>query len=239
MRSILRRRPSAAIIISCLALFMALGGVSYGFAAGSIDSREILNNDVRGKDVRQSTLTGGDVKQDSLKGGDVDESTLGKVPAAAQADNAAQAANAAQANNANTVGGVPAEQLTIGRSGFDGTCDPGGALLKCAVVTLGLPRPGRVLVTTGGQWHSDDASGTSVRGVCRILHNAAVLTSPTEEGSTFQHTDGNQEQALSAQTVVTDPLAAGNHEFSLACEEDVGDMDFTDIRISAVLLGSG
>jgi hypothetical protein len=64
MRSILRRHPSAAIIISCLALVMALGGVSYGFAAGSIDSREILNNDVRGKDVRQSTLTGSDVKQD-------------------------------------------------------------------------------------------------------------------------------------------------------------------------------
>jgi hypothetical protein len=66
-----------------------------------------------------------------------------------------------------------------------------------------------------------------------------VLTSPTEEGSLAQHTDGNQEQALSAQTVVTAAQPAGNHEFSLACEEDVGDMDFTDIRISAVLLGSG
>ena len=232
MRSILRRRPSAAIIISCLALFMALGGVSYGFAAGSIDSREILNNDVRGKDVRQSTLTGADVKLDSLGGADVDESSLGKVPAAAAAD------NAAQAGNANTVGGVPAEALTIGRSGFDDLCEPGVAAIKCATVTLGLPRPGRVLVTTGGQWHSDDPAGTSLRGLCRILHNGAQLTVPTEEGSLSQQTDGNQEQAMSAQTIVTDVLAAGDHEFSLSCSDDVGDMDFTDTRISAVLLGS-
>ena len=87
-----RRRPSAALIISCLALFMALGGVSYGFAAGSIDSKEIKNNDVRSKDVRQSTLTGSDVKGNALKGADVDESSLGKVPSAANADNAARRA---------------------------------------------------------------------------------------------------------------------------------------------------
>ena len=77
-----RRRPSAALIISCLALFMALGGVSYGFAAGSINSKEIKNNDVRSKDVRQSTLTGADVKGNALKGADIDEPSLGKVPAA-------------------------------------------------------------------------------------------------------------------------------------------------------------
>ena len=164
-----RRRPSAALIISCLALFMALGGVSYGFAAGSIDSKEIKNNDVRSKDVRQSTLTGSDVKGNALKGADVDENSLGKVPSAANAD------NAAQAGNANSVGGVPAEALTIGRSGFQGTCEPGTTAVKCARATLDLPRPGRVLVTTGGQWHSDDPAGTSLRGLCRILHNDANL----------------------------------------------------------------
>jgi hypothetical protein len=227
-----RCRPSAAFIISCLALFMALGGVSYGFAAGSIDSKEIKNNDVRGKDVRQSTLTGSDVKGNALKGADVDENSLGKVPSAASAD------NAAQAGNANTVGGVGADALTIGRSGYDDLCQPGAAAIDCATVALGLPRPGRVLVTTGGQWHSDDPAGTSLRGLCRILLNGAQLTAPTEEGSLSQQTDGNQEQALSAQTVVTDVLAAGEHQFSLSCSDDVGDMDYTDTRISAVLLGS-
>src|SRR5690606_20733753 len=101
-----------------------------------------------------------------------------------------------------------------------------------------LPRPGRVLVTTGGQWHSDDAAGTSVRGLCRILHNDANLTQATEEGSLSHLTDSNQEQAIASQTLVTDVLPAGQHEFALACSDDVGDMDYTDTRISAVLLGS-
>jgi hypothetical protein len=262
MRSILRRRPSAATLISCFALFMALGGVSYGFAAGSIDSREILNDTVRGKDVHQETLTGSDVKNgklggadiasdslgggdiapdslggedvapDSLGGSDVNEATLGKVPAAAQAD------NASSAGNANTVGGVPAEALTIGRSAFQNACEPGVTTIKCVTVALSLPRPGRVLLNTSGQWHSDDPNGTSLRGLCRMMHNDANLTAATEEGSLAQHTDGNQEQALSGQTYVTGVLAPGDHEFSLACSDDVGDMDFTDTRISAVLLGS-
>ena len=93
-------------------------------------------------------------------------------------------------------------------------------------------------MTTGGQWHSDDPAGTSLRGLCRILQNGAQLTAPTEEGSLSQQTDGNQEQAMSAQTIVTNVLAAGDHEFSLSCSDDVGDMDYTDTRISAVLLGS-
>jgi hypothetical protein len=221
-----RRRPSAAFIISCLALFMAMGGVSYGFAAGSIDSKEIKNNDVRGKDVREGTLNGSDVKGNSLKGGDIDESSLGKVPQAASADNAA------------TVGGVGADALTIGRGSTPNDCEPGGAPIKCATLTLDVPRPGRALVMIGGQWNSDEVAGTSVRGVCSILHNNVELSPATSEGTTSDQTDNNQEQAIAAQPVVTDVLQPGSHEFALACDDEVGDMDFTNTRIAAVLLGS-
>jgi hypothetical protein len=221
-----RRRPSAAFIISCLALFMAMGGVSYGFAAGSIDSKEIKNNDVRGKDVREGTLNGSDVKGNSLKGGDIDESSLGKVPQAASADNAA------------TVGGVGADALTIGRGSTPNDCEPGGAPIKCATLTLDVPRPGRALVMIGGQWNSDEVAGTSVRGACSILHNNVELSPATSEGTTSDQTDDNQEQAIAAQPVVTDVLQPGSHEFALACDDAVGDMDFTNTRIAAVLLGS-
>jgi hypothetical protein len=105
-------------------------------------------------------------------------------------------------------------------------------------VSIELPRPGRVLVTSGGQWYSPDPGGTSIRGLCRILHNGASLTAATEEGSTAHHTDGNQKQALSPQTIVTGVLAQGAHEFAISCSDDVGDMSYTDTRISAVLLGS-
>lgn len=61
MKRISLRRPSPAMVVAMVALFMSLGGVSYGLATGSIDSREIRNNDVRGKDVRNGTLSSRDL----------------------------------------------------------------------------------------------------------------------------------------------------------------------------------
>ena len=99
----LKKRPSPALVIACIALFVSLGGVSYGVATGFIDSREIKNNtirtqdirnsEVRGRDIRNSTIQGADVAFNTLKGADIEESSLGKVPAAASADSASAVAN--------------------------------------------------------------------------------------------------------------------------------------------------
>jgi hypothetical protein len=244
MSRIASRRPSASLVIACLALFVALGGV--GYAAATIGSAAIVDNSIKSKDVRNNDLRGKDVRGNTLKGADVDESSLGKVPSAANADaaataanasNADNAANAANAANADTVGGIGPDALTIGRSAL-GSCEPGAAFTNCTSVVLSMPRPGRVLLNAGGQWHSDDAAGTSVRGLCRINLDGNPLTGVTEEGSLSQQTDGNQEQALAGVTAVTGVLPAGDHTFTVACSDDVGDMDFTDVRLSAVLLGS-
>jgi hypothetical protein len=238
MSHITSRRPSASLVVAFVALFVALGGV--GYAAATIGSAAIVDNSIKSKDVRNEGLRGKDVGANTLKGADIDESSLGQVPSAANADSAATAANAtnaANAANADTVGGVGADALTIGRSDLGG-CEPGTAFADCASVTLPMPRAGRVLLNAGGQWHSDNPAGTSVRGLCRINLDGAAFTSPSEEGSLSQQTDGNQEQALSAMTVVTGQLPAGDHVFTVACSDDVGDMDFTDVRLSAVLLGS-
>jgi len=98
------RHPSPATAIACLALFVALGGVSYGFATGSIDSREIADNTVRSKDirnngivtrdlrnnevrsidVRNNTLRGRDIAPNTVTDDQVDESKLQQVPDAAR-----------------------------------------------------------------------------------------------------------------------------------------------------------
>ena len=41
-------------MVASLALFLSLGGVSYGLATGSIDGREIRNNTIRGSDIRNA-----------------------------------------------------------------------------------------------------------------------------------------------------------------------------------------
>jgi hypothetical protein len=133
---LLRRRPSPALVIALIALFVSLSGVSYGVATGFIDSREIKNNsvrtkdlrnndvrtrdlrnndvrtgdlrnnEVRGRDIRNSTVRGIDVGLNAITGADVRESTLGKVPSATIADSATTATNATNATNAQSAASV-------------------------------------------------------------------------------------------------------------------------------------
>jgi hypothetical protein len=109
-------RPSPALAISLLALFLSLGGVSYGVATGYIDSREIKNKSIREKDLRRNSLTTRSIR----------EAKLGKVPAAAKAD-VAQSADVAgvagvagSASNVQVVG-----PLRVAPSAFN--ADPAAA----------------------------------------------------------------------------------------------------------------
>jgi hypothetical protein len=82
--------------VAIVALFVSLGGVSYGVATGTIGTREIRNNSIRSSDIRNGQVSsrdlrnndvaGGDVRNNSLTGADLNEDTLGKVPSAGQAD---------------------------------------------------------------------------------------------------------------------------------------------------------
>ena len=70
MKRLSRMRPSPAMVVAAMALFVALGGTSYAVATGSIDARE----------VRNYTLTGKDMRKDGVGGVTIKESRLGPVP---------------------------------------------------------------------------------------------------------------------------------------------------------------
>ncbi|MFT4049084.1 MAG: hypothetical protein QM648_04510 [Solirubrobacterales bacterium] len=76
-------RPSPAMIVACLSLFVAMSGTAV--AAG------LAKNSVTSKQVKNSSLTGSDIKNDSLTGADIKESTVSKVPSASTADSATSA----------------------------------------------------------------------------------------------------------------------------------------------------
>lgn len=64
-----KRRPSPATVLSLLALFVSLGGVSY--AATTIGSSQIKNNSVASKDIKNSTILSKDLARktrSALKG---------------------------------------------------------------------------------------------------------------------------------------------------------------------------
>ena len=77
MKRLSRRRPSAAMVVALIALFVALGGSAYAL---SITGASIVNGTVRGVDVKNYSLTGKDVKRNGIGGVTVSESRLGPVP---------------------------------------------------------------------------------------------------------------------------------------------------------------
>jgi hypothetical protein len=91
------RRPSPALVVSLIALFVALGGT--GYAAVKINGKDLKNKSVAGGKLKNKTVTGGKiknktitgakVKDNSLTGTQINESTLAQVPSAASANTVA------------------------------------------------------------------------------------------------------------------------------------------------------
>jgi len=127
--------------IAATALFVSLGGVSYGVATGSIDSREIKNNSIRGGDIKKNAITAREIKSRSIDGTDIklnrvggnavkeevlEAGKIGKVPSAGTAD------------NANTIGGQAPSAF-----------QPASKQLRFGVISLSPGDPDRTIGTFG------------------------------------------------------------------------------------------
>ncbi len=73
------RRPSASLLISCLALFLALGGTVY--AASKINGTQIKPKSIPGNRIKPGSITAAQVKAQSLTGTQVVGSSLTGVSA--------------------------------------------------------------------------------------------------------------------------------------------------------------
>lgn len=96
-----RTRVTYGNVVATLALFIALGGVSWAATSlpknsvsskaikkNAVTSAKIKKNAVNSSKVKNKSLTGADVKGKSLTGAQINESTLGTVPSAASAGTA-------------------------------------------------------------------------------------------------------------------------------------------------------
>jgi len=123
MKRILRSRPSPALVISLLALFIALGGVTYAASLprNSVGTAQLKRGAVRNSDIFRgavsasklrrgavtnsklaaNAVTGGKVRDGSLTGADLVLSSLGTVPRA-EAANRATTADSVAPNGVNT-----------------------------------------------------------------------------------------------------------------------------------------
>ena len=217
MRQRIRSHLTYANVTTTILLFLVLtGGVAY--AANTVFSSDIVDNQVYSADVRNDTLTGGGLAAADLKPGSVGtseaannsltgtkESSLGEVPSA-------------------TLGGLG------GRPGNDFPCDPESTTFTgaCASADVTLPAPSRVLVIGEIRAEPDVGNGNG-GGSCRV----SGMPSPEPV-----FVNGGQTDVMSV-SGITDVLQPGTYSFGLVCNETASGIRYFDGNVSVVALSPG
>ena len=122
------RRPSPALVISLLALFVALGGSAY--AATKIGTKDIKANAITTGKIKKNAITTAKIKKEAVTGAKIKESSLGPVPNATNATNAVNATNFSRYFTIGIVRASPGQTVTLFTNGpftFSGHCKEIGA----------------------------------------------------------------------------------------------------------------
>ena len=234
-------RVNPSLLISMVALFVALGGVSY--AAATISSSQIKNNSIQSKDVRNGNLRGKDLKANTIGGSRVLESSFGQVPSAANADNATKAqsadtaTSATSAANADTLDGVDGSQYlrvkTRVRTASDFVED-GNYANDGNLVQLSNLAPGQYVINAKLQVDND--SGVAETVDCDLVRNNGALA---ELDSTFltHGPNGGAAQVMTYTFLATYTAGAGGtDDIFIRCTQIGADNDADEMRIVATLV---
>jgi hypothetical protein len=100
MRKLRPRRPSAAMVIACVALVAAFNGPAIASTASTAAAK--VKATFNGARIKKNSIPANRIKKNSLTGTQIKESGLGTVPNATHATNATTATNATNATNAAT-----------------------------------------------------------------------------------------------------------------------------------------
>lgn len=148
MSKALSKRPSPAMIVALVALFVALGGSAY--AASKIGTKDIKNNAITTAKIKKNAVTAAKVKKNAITtakikdgavtGTKIDAATLGTVPNASHASTADSATNATNFSRYFTSGlkkasvGQTVPLANVGPFTFTGVCeDLGGNKYRAQV----------------------------------------------------------------------------------------------------------
>ena len=136
MRKLSRFRPSPAMVVALIALFVALGGV--GYAAVKIGTSDIKNGAVTAKKLHNKAATTKKIKNNAVNDAKIADGSVGKTELANGAVGADQLGTVTQRTNNIT---VPANSARI----VSQNCQPGELALSVGANWNGAPTVGPVL----------------------------------------------------------------------------------------------
>ncbi|MEN3283317.1 MAG: hypothetical protein V7607_4457 [Solirubrobacteraceae bacterium] len=151
-RAVARRRPSASLVISVVALFVALGGT--GYAAVTITGKNVKDGSLTTKDIKNNSLTSSDVRDRSLRLRDFRSGELSgaKRGPAGPAGPAGAAGAAGAAGSAIAFARVAASgdvDASVSK-GIAVVASPAGDGLYCLNDTAGTPKSIAVTIDLSG-----------------------------------------------------------------------------------------
>jgi hypothetical protein len=121
--TLFKRRPSAALVVACIALLVALGGTGYAafnLPRNSVGTKQLKNNAVTTAKIKNGAVATSKIANGTITGSKLILSTIGTVPSAQNAG------HASTADNASSLGGTPASSYAqFGSTLPSGTTETG------------------------------------------------------------------------------------------------------------------
>jgi hypothetical protein len=184
-----RLRPSPALVISIIALFVSIGGV--GYAASKIGTNDIKNQAVTKEKIAKKAVATGRLNDQAVKERTIfDQAVTTDKIADGAVTNGKLAANSVDgskvldgsltgsdvANNSlggqqiaeSTLGEVPLATVGgFGRDKYGGSCYPSGAAyVDCVVLTVNLPTQSKVLLIGATEAFPQNGAAS---GACKLV----------------------------------------------------------------------
>jgi hypothetical protein len=148
MKRILRRRPSPALVISVVALFLALGGTAYAL---TITGADVKNGSLTGADIRNRSLTDDDLHGRSIKGTLMIKDSVGLNAVKEQSLDASKFKKVKSAESADSIGGATAQRIeafTLNANESRGVANIGPLTLTARCRTEGANQIAEIVVQT-------------------------------------------------------------------------------------------
>jgi hypothetical protein len=254
----MRRHLTYANVISTLCLVLAIGGGA-AYAANTVFSTDIVDGEVKSVDLGTNAVTTAKIATDAVTSAKIAD---GSVTGADVANNSIASADVANSSIAgrdvasNTLDGLDiVEGSLVLDPHFSATAAPLGNCTDdnhtgaiCATTTLNLERPGRVLMNASGNWHTvalndttppgeNNDNSTAVAGSCVLRIDTSSISTPTRMGE-LAPSPGTQAHSSPFDgtfglTDLTGSLPSGTHTVDVFCIEQDGDLDWSNIRLTA------
>jgi hypothetical protein len=214
MRSIPWRKPSPALVISIVALFVALGGSAY--AATKIGTKDIKANAITTGKIKKNAITTSKIKKEAVTGAKINEASLGTVPSATNAVNATNATNFSRYFTIGIVKATGGQTVALYSSGpfaFYGHCkDLGGGSYE-AFTSVTTSQPNSSMGSEEDSYYEADFQP----GIDAQINYAVSGSTPESNIDYPSYYGGFETDSADGKTMVSGELFSGVIYFGSPC----------------------